>query len=200
MLGGMESRRGNFAKAERLSRLAVEIFGRTFGRRDVSVADAYADLAKVYSRAGRWIDAEAAQRIAITVFETSLGRAHPAYGGAIAGLCEIHLHAGRLAEAETECRETLAIRERAQGARSLGLLNALMLLGDMRAQRGALAAADSLYSTAQSILQEHLGEQPRPYEYLYPRIAALRDLQHRPAEAAELRRKAGGKPVRPLDF
>jgi serine/threonine-protein kinase len=200
MLGGMESRRGNFAKAERLSRLAVEIFGRTFGRRDVSVADAYADLAKVYSRAGRWIDAEAAQRIAITVFETSLGRAHPAYGGAIAGLCEIHLHAGRLADAESECRETLAIRERAQGARSLGLLNALMLLGDMRAQRGALAAADSLYSTAQSILQEHLGEQPRPYEYLYPRIAALRDLQHRPAEAAELRRKAGGKPVRPLDF
>jgi hypothetical protein len=35
---------------------------------------------------------------------------------------------------------------------------------------------------------------------LYPRIAALRDLQQRPQEAAELRRKVGGKPVRPLDF
>jgi len=75
-----------------------------------------------------------------------------------------------------------------------------MLLGDMRTQRGELAAADSVYSTAMSIIQEHIGEAPRAYEYLYPRIAALRDLQHRPDEAAELRRKAGGKPVRPIGF
>jgi len=67
-------------------------------------------------------------------------------------------------------------------------------------QRGDLAAADSLYGSALKIIQEHIGDKPRAYEYLYPRIAELRDLQHRPAEAAELRRKAGGKPVRSLDF
>jgi serine/threonine-protein kinase len=200
MLGSMESRRGNFTRAERLSRLAAEMFDRTLGRRDVAAAGSHADLAKVYSRVARWTDAEAAQRIAITIYENSLGRAHPAYAGAIAGLCEIHLHTHRFAEAETECREALAIRERALGLRTLVLLNPLMLLGDMRAQRGELAAADSLYSRAQSILHEHVGDQPRAYEYLFPRVAALRDLQHRPAEAAELRRKAGGKPVRSLDF
>jgi hypothetical protein len=75
-----------------------------------------------------------------------------------------------------------------------------MLLGDMRTQRGDLAAADSLYSVAQSIIQERAGDQPRAYQYLYPRIAALRELQHRPAEAAELRRKGGGKTVKTLDF
>jgi eukaryotic-like serine/threonine-protein kinase len=199
-LGALESRRGNFAKAERLSRLAVQIFDRTLGRRDVAVADAYADLAKVYSRVGRWSDAEEVQRTAITVYEKTLGRAHPAFGGAIGGLCEIHLHAGRLGEAEKECREMLAIRERALGSSTLGLTSPLMLLGDIHVQRGELAPADSLYSAALAIIQKHLGDQPRAYDYLYPRIAALRELQHRPAEAAELRRKAGGKPVRSLDF
>jgi tetratricopeptide (TPR) repeat protein len=198
-LGALESRRGNFAKAERLSRTAVEIFDRTVGRHDVAVADAFADLAKVYSRAGRWSDAEPTQRTAITAYETSLGRAHPAYAGAIGGLCEIHLHAGRLAEAETECRTMLAIRERALGTSNLGLVNPLMLLGDIRAQRGELTAADSLYSSALSIIREH-SDQPRAYENLYTRMAVLRDLQHRPVEAAELRRRAGGKPVKTLDF
>ncbi len=198
-LGALESRRGNFAKAERLSRLAADIFDRTVGKHDVALADAVADLAKVYSRAGRWSDAETTQRRAISVYESALGRAHPAYGGAIGGLCEIHLHAGRVAEAETECRTMLAIRERALGTSNLGLINPLMLLGDIRAQRGELTAADSLYSTALSIIREH-ADQPRAYESLYPRMAVLRDLQHRPAEAAELRRRAGGKPVRPLDF
>jgi serine/threonine protein kinase/type II secretory pathway pseudopilin PulG len=199
-LGTLESRRGNFAKAEQLSRRAVEIFDRTFGRHDVAVADAYADLAKVYSRVGRWTDAESTARIAISVYDNALGRAHPAYAGAIGGLCEIHIHTGRLDEAEKECRELLAIRERALGPRTLGLINGLMLLGDIRVQRNELTAADSLYSTAESIIREHVGDQLRSYQYLYPRIAALRDLQHRPAEAAELRRKSGGKPVRPLDF
>ena len=199
-LGGLESRRGNFVEGERLSRRAVEIFDKTLGRRDVSVADAYADLAKVYSRVGRWTDAEAAQRTAMTVFANVLGREHAMYAGTLAGLCEIHLHAGRPADAEAECREAVAIRERVQGPRTLGLLSPLILLGDMRVARGELAAADSLYSAALSILQEHMGEQPRRFEYLYPRMAVVRDLQHRPAEAAELRRKAGGKPVRSLDF
>jgi hypothetical protein len=122
------------------------------------------------------------------------------YAGAIAGLCEIHIHAGRVTEAEAECRESRAMRERIQGMRNLGLLNPLMLLGDIQVGRGELAAADSLYSAALSIMQEHVGEQSRPSEYLYPRMAVLRDLQHRPAEAAELRRKVGGKGVRSLDF
>jgi eukaryotic-like serine/threonine-protein kinase len=200
LLGGLESRRGNFAKGERLSRLAVEMYEKTLGRRDVAVGDAYADLAKVYSRVGRLADAEAAQRTAMTIYGNVLGRAHSTYGGAVAGLCEIHLYAGRLADAEAECGEALAIRQRALGRNTLGVINPLMLLGDMRAQRGDLAAADSLYSAALSILQEHVGAQPRSYEDLYPRIAVLRDLQHRPAEAAELRRRTGGKPVRPLDF
>jgi serine/threonine-protein kinase len=200
LLGDLESRRGNFDAGERLSRLAIEIFERTIGRRDVAVGDAYVDRAKVYSRVGRWADAEAAQRIAMTIYNNGFGRAHSVYAGAIAGLCEIHLHAGRLSEAEAECRESMAIRERALGANSLGMLNPLMLLGDIRVQRGELAAADSLYSAALLIVQEHLGTQPRAYDYLYPRIAALRDLQQRPQEAAELRRKVGGKPVRPLDF
>ena len=200
LLGGMESRRGNFEKGERLSRLAVGIFDRALGRRDVSVADAYADLAKVYSRAGRWSEAEAAARIAMAVYDSSLGRAHPVYAGALAGMCEIHLHVGRLDVAEHECLESLAIRERVQGMRSLGRINALMLLGDMRVQRGDLGAADSLYATAESIIREHAGDLYRPYEYLYPRMAALRDLQHRPADAAELRKKSGGKPVQPIDF
>lgn len=199
-LGAFESRRGNFEKAERLSKQAVAIFDRALGRRDVSVADAYADLAKVYSRAGRWSEAEAAQRIAIAVYDTSLGRAHPAHASSIAGLCEIHVHVGRLDEAEKECRESLALREHAQGMRSLGRINALMLLGDIRTQRGDFSAADAFYADAQSIIQEHFDGLRRPYEYLYPRIAALRDLQHRPAEAAELRRMSAGKPVRPLDF
>jgi tetratricopeptide (TPR) repeat protein len=200
LLGGMESRRGNFEKGERLSRRAAELFDRALGRRDVSVADAYGDLAKVYARAGRWAEAEATQRIAMAVDDSALGRAHPLYASALAGLCEIHLHMGRLDQAEPECRESLVIRKRVQGARSLGGINAIMLLGDMRAQRGDLAAADSLYSTAESIIHEHAGDGTGLYAYLYPRIAALRDLQHRSAEAAELRRKAGGKPVRALNF
>ena len=199
-LGSLESRRGNFARAERLSRLAVDIFGRTLGNRDVAFAESYADLAKVYSRVGRWNDAEAVQRTAIAAYEASLGRAHQAYAGAIGGLCEIHIHAGRLTEAEKECRELLAIRERALGPRTLGLVNGLMLLGDIRVQRNELVAADSLYSIAESIIHEHAGDQSRSYDFLYPRIAVLRDLQHRPAEAAELRQRSGGRPVRPLDF
>jgi serine/threonine-protein kinase len=199
-LGDMESRRGNFARAEQLARRAVEIMDPVLGRRDISVADAYADLSKIYSRAGRWSDAEGAQRTAIAVYDSALSRAHPAYAAARAGLCEVLLHAGRLVDAESECRESLAIRERAQGPRSLGMINALTLLGDLRVQRRELAAGDSLYSTAESIIREHAGDLTLLYASLYPRIAVLRELQHRPAEAAELRRKAGGKPVRALDF
>lgn len=202
MLADLESRRGNFAKAEQLSRQAVGIFDRTLGRRDfaVTIADAYSDLARVYARVGRWGDVETAQRTAASIYGEGLGHAHPMYGTAIAGLCETHLQVGRLAEAETECREALAIKERAQGARTVGLVNPLMSLGDIRVKRGDLAAADSLYSTALSILQERVGEQSRVYDHLYPRMAALRELQNRPADAAELRRKAGGKPVRSLAF
>ena len=199
-LGALESRRGNFTKGEQLSLQAVQIYEKALGRHDVSVADAWADLAKVYSRVGRWTNAEAAQRTAMEVFDSVLTRAHPMYAGAMAGLCEIHLHAGRLAEADSECRQSLVIRERTLGARSLGLLAPLMLLGDMQVARGELAAADSLYAVALSITQDHVGEQSRPSESLFPRMAVLRDLQHRPAEAAELRRKAGGKGVRSLDF
>jgi serine/threonine-protein kinase len=200
LLADLESRRGNFEKAERLSRLAVETFEKSLGKHELAVADAYADLAKVYARVGRWPETEATQQTALSIYEAVLGRGHPAYAGALAGLCETHFHAGRLREAEAECRESIAIRERSQGVRSLGSLNALMVLGDMRMKRADLAGADSLYSTAQSIIQEHLGDLPRPYDNLYPRLAALRDLQRRPAEAAEFRRKAGGKPVRALDF
>ena len=139
-----------------------------------------------------WTDAETAQRTALSVYENALGREHTAYGGSLAGLCEIHLHAGRLAEAEAECREAHAIRERALGTRSLGLNSTLLLLGDMRARRGELAAADSLYSMVLSIIQERVGDESRMYDYVYPRIAALRDLQHRPAEAAELRESGKG--------
>jgi tetratricopeptide (TPR) repeat protein len=200
MLGDLESLRGNFAKAEQLSRIAVEIFDRTLGRREASVGDAYIDRAKVFARVGRWADVEAAQRIAITVYENALGRAHAVYAGAIGGLCATHIHVGRLSDAEAECREARAIRRRAQGDRSLGLLGPLILLGDIQTQNGELTSADSLYSATLSILQEHVGVEARMYEYLYPRMAVLRDLQHRPAEAAELRKKAGGKPVRPIDF
>ena len=200
MLADLESRRGNFAKAERLSRLAVEIFEKSLGKRDLAVADSYVDLAKVYARVGRWPETEAAQRNALAIYETLLGRAHPAYASALAGLCETHFHAGRPREAEAECRESMAIREPSQGVRSLGNINALMVLGDMSMKRGDLAAADSLYSRALSIIQEHLGDRPHPYDSVFPRMAVLRDLQHRPAEAAEFRRKAGGKPMRALDF
>jgi serine/threonine-protein kinase len=200
MLAELESRRGNFAKAERLSRQAVDIFDRKLGRRHVAVADAYTDLAKVYARAGRWTDVEGAQRIAMTIYGNSLGSAHPIYAGVIAGLCETHLHVGRLAQAEAECREALAIRQRVQGASNLGQVNPLMSLGDIRARRGDLAEADSLYSAARSILDEHVGAESVVYDYLYPRMAALRDLQHRAAEAEELRRKTGGKAVRSLIY
>jgi serine/threonine-protein kinase len=200
LLGAMESRRGNFVRAESLSRRAVDIFDRSLGRRDVAVADAYADFAKVYSRVGRWNDAESVQRVAMAVYDSALGRAHPVYAGALAGLCEIHFHAGRLTEATAECRESMAIRERAQGARSFGMINVLMLLGDMQVKQRRLAAADSFYTIARSIIQEHVGELPRANFALYPRLAALRDLQHRSAEAAELRKQVGGRPIRPLDF
>jgi len=80
------------------------------------------------------------------------------------------------------------------------LLDPLMLLGDMRVQRGELAAADSFYSAAQVIIQGRIGAETRAYDHLYPRIAALRELQHRPADAAALRGKTGGKPVRSLGF
>ncbi len=200
LLGEMESRRGHFAKGERLSRQAVEIFDKTLGKRDVAVADAYIDLARVYARVGRWADVETAQRTGLTIYDNSLGRAHSAYAGALAGLCEAHLQLGRLAEAEAECREALAIRARALGARNLGQVNPFVSLGDLRVKRGELAAADSFYSAALAIVQERIGAAAPGYEYIYPRIAALRELQHRPAEAAELRRKGGGKPVRPIGF
>ena len=179
---------------------SVDIYDRTLGDKDVAVADAYADLARVYARGERWTDAEAAQRTAMRVYENALGRDHPVIAGAIAGICENHLHTGRLAEAEAECRDALAIRERTQGPNNYGMLGPLILLGDIRVQRGELAAADSLYSAGLAIIQERIGAGPRGYELLYPRIAALRDLQHRPAEAAELRRRVGGKPVRSLGF
>ena len=200
LLGEFESRRGNFAKAERLSRQAVDILDRTLGRRHVAVADGYIDLSKVYARAGRWADVEAAQRTAMTIYGNALGHAHTAYAGVMAGLCETHLQTGRLGEAEAECREAIEIRERALGAKNLGQVNPLMSLGDIQVQRGDLAGADSLYSAALAILQERVGAQSRAYDYLYPRISALRDLQHRPAEAAELRRKVGGKPIHSLAF
>jgi serine/threonine-protein kinase len=200
MLGELESRRGNFAKAERLSRRAVDIYDRALGDKDMVVGDAYADLARVYAREGRWADAEAAQRTTMRVYEKAVGREHPVVAGVIAGLCENHLHAGRLVEAETECRDALAIRERTQGPNNYGMVGPLILLGDIRVKRGELAAADSFYSAGLAIIQERIGAGPRGYELLYPRIAALRDLQHRPAEAAELRKKAGGKPVRSLGF
>jgi serine/threonine-protein kinase len=200
MLAELESRRGNVAKAERLGRQAVDIFDRKLGRRHVAVGDAYADLAKVYARAGRWADVEAAQQTALTIYGTALGREHPVYAGVVAGLCETHLQLGGLPRAEGECRQALSIRERAQGPNSLAQVKPMLSLGDIRARRGDLATADSLYSTARAILEKHVGTEPVLYERLYPRMAALRDLQGRSAEAAELRKKSGGKPVRPLGY
>jgi serine/threonine protein kinase len=200
LLGELESRRGNFAKAESLSRQAVAVLDRMLGRSDVAVADAYIDLGKVYARVDRWADVEAAQRTAMTIYGNALGHAHTGYAGAIAGLCETHVQLGRLVQAEAECREALAIRARAVGPRNLGQVKPLMSLGDIRIRHGDLAAADSLYTTALSITHERVGDYLPAYDYVYARLAALRDLQHRPAEAAALRKKAGGKALNSLNY
>ena len=63
----------------------------------------------------------------------------------------------------------------------------------------AMEHMPSLYSAALSIAEERLGPRSRVDSYLYPRLAALRELQHRPAEAAEFRNKAGAK-VRSLAY
>jgi serine/threonine-protein kinase len=199
-LAELESRRGNFVKADQLSRQAVSIFERALGRGDVTVADAYVDRSRVLARAGLWNEAETALRIAEDVDSKVLGRAHPAYANVLAGLCDTHYQLGRLDLAEAECLNAMAIRRRIQGLKSLAYVNPLMSLGDIRVKRGDLAGADSLYSIAQSILQERFGTQSRLYDYLYPRMAVLRGLQHRPTEAAALWSKTRAKSVRPLAY
>ena len=79
-------------------------------------------------------------------------------------------------------------------------MNPLMSLGDIRVKRGDLTGADSLYSIALSILQERFGTRSRLYDYLYPRMAVLRDLQHRPTDATALWSKTRAKSVRPLAY
>ncbi len=134
----LESRRGNFAKAERLSRLAVEIFDRTFGD-TTSRWPTPTPISRRSTRApagGPTPRRRSAPRSPFTKTRSD------ARTRRMAARSEGSARSTCTPVGSPRPRRNAARRSRFASARweasNLALLNPLMLLGDIRAQRGEL--------------------------------------------------------------
>jgi CHAT domain-containing protein/Tfp pilus assembly protein PilF len=114
-LASLYQSQGRYADAEGLSKRALVIYEKTFGKDNPDVADNLNNLANIYEHQGKHADAEALYRRSLAIKEATFGEDHPDVAIALENLAIIYVDQGKPAEAENLLRRALTISEKALG-------------------------------------------------------------------------------------
>ena len=108
--------RGDFAEAERLIRLSLDIREEALGPDHPEVATSLNNLAELQASLARFLEAETLCKRALSIRERVLGPAHPDVAASINNLGGLYFRQSRYEEAEPFFQRSLTLREALLGA------------------------------------------------------------------------------------
>jgi tetratricopeptide (TPR) repeat protein len=167
---------GQYARAEKYSRKAIEAAQRSLAPQHPAVAAAWNNLGQARRFQGDYLEAEHAYREAMERWERVVGPGHPSVARVMLNLGALYHERGREAGAETLYRNAAAIFETAFGTDHFLALIARNELADvLRAQR-RFTEADSLSAETLAGLTRALpAGDARQFQALKNRWRLLRD-------------------------
>jgi CHAT domain-containing protein/tetratricopeptide (TPR) repeat protein len=153
-----------------LSKQALAITEREYGREDSIVAQVVNRIGVILDYQGKRSEAEQAYRRALAILEKVHGPEHPRLAMTLSNLGLLCTEQGRLAEAEPLLQRALAIYEKVFGPEHPRVATQMRTLGMLFVEQGRYAEAESLYRQALAISEKALGQD-------HPLVAAsLHDL------------------------
>jgi tetratricopeptide (TPR) repeat protein len=178
---------GDFAQAEALARLALEIDEQRFGPQSSQVGRDLNNLAALLHATNRMTEAETIYRRVLAIDEQNLG-AHQAI--TLNNLAQVLKSTNQLAEAEILMRRALEADERRLGPSDRGVARDLNNLATLLKATGRLDEAEPLMRRALAIDEGGLGPDHPDVAQRLNNLATLLEHLDRIAEAEPLYRRA----------
>lgn len=141
-LAVLEYTQGEYAEAEKQSRLAVELLVEERGPDDLKVSSLRNNLGLMLHSQGRYAEAEKEHRKALAIRRGVLGPHHPELAASLGNLALALQAQGRLSDAEQEHRRAVELRERVLGPRHPETANNRNNLASVLFAQGKLEAAE----------------------------------------------------------
>ena len=189
-LAGNYFARGDYARAESLSRRALATIRRSLGEDDPETAYSLNNLGVIIDIQGRYAEAEPFLRAALAIRRRALGEDHPLTAMSYDRLAVNVGSRGRYTEAEALFRQALAIERRALGEDHPETAISWSSLASAMRRQGRYAEAEPLLRRALDIHSRGLGEGHPETAWSEQFLADNLDSQRRYAEAEPLHRKA----------
>ncbi len=181
---------GDFAKAERLSRLLLERDEQAFGPDHPKVATDLNNLAQLLKATNHLAEAEPLMCRSLAIWEQSFGENHPNVAAALNNLAALLQDTNRLAEAEPLMRRALAIDERSYGPDHPTVAIRLSNLARLLWATNRLAEAEQLMRRAMAIDEQSYGPDHPNMAIRLNNLAQLLQATNRLVEAEPLMRRA----------
>jgi tetratricopeptide (TPR) repeat protein len=150
-------RRGQYADAEPLHKLALAICEQHLGAEHPDTAMSLNNLALLCQDQGKYEQAELLHQRALTIFEQHLGAEHPNTAMSLNNLANFCQDQGKYEQAEPLYQRALSIYEQHLGAEHPDIARSLNNLGCLYRDQGKYEQAEPLYQRALSIREQHLG-------------------------------------------
>lgn len=161
---------GEYAKAEKLFREALEIDEEAFGKDSREAARDLSDLGLVYLSQGQYLEAEKLYKQALSMVEAKVGGRHPDVATCLNNLAFLYRNEGRWDEAKPLVERALEIRGLTLGKDHPAVARNLAILADIESNQKHWADAEQMLRRAIAIDKNAL-------DWTHPDIAAnLRDL------------------------
>ena len=186
----MYQAQGNYAKAERLSRQALDVYKKVQGAKHPAYATSLDSLAALYDAEGNYAKAEPLYRQALNLRKEVLGEKHPHYATSLNNLALLYQAQDNHAKAEPLHRQALELRKEVLGAKHPDYAQSLNNLALLYEAQGNHAKAEPLYRHALELRKEVLGEKHPAYATSLNNLALLYNAQGDDAKAEPLYRQA----------
>lgn len=189
-LGTSLHQAGQYAAAEPLLRLNLEINEKTLGKDQVTTATSLNNLAELYKSQGNYAEAEQLYKRALEIKEKSPIKDHPTTARSLNNLAALYYEQGKYAEAEPLYKRALEIFEKSSGEENPNLAISLNNLAKLYYSQGKYAEAEPLYKRALTIIEKALGAEPPKVAKVLENYALLLRTMKRDEEAARLEARA----------
>ncbi len=136
---------GDYERAERLHRQALELRRRRFGETHEEVAESLADLAAAIEVRGAMEEAARLHHQALAIRRDRLGAEHPAVADSLISVARIAHLGDRLAEAEQSYQDALQMRERLFGRQDPRTTGAALFLASVYRDQKKWEQAERLF-------------------------------------------------------
>lgn len=174
---------GDYAKAERMHREALEIRKKLFGFEHPDTAASLNNLGLALFDEAKLTEAEAVLRQAVAVRKRVLGKDHPDVAWSLRNLALVRWKQGNLADAESLHRQSLEIKKRRFGEENSDVAASLNDLANILMEQGKLAEAEAAHREALGISKTLLGDEHPHVAVSLNNLAIVLDDEGKFAEA-----------------